>query len=106
MRAGLAASTVTPGSTAPVVAFTSPAMAPLVADCARAAAGTSMIAHRVMMRLAVFRQSFIDPPRWREVLRVRVSEVRVERAGVYSSPLRRDARRKAEGAETVSTRSS
>src|SRR5262249_51090910 len=36
MSAGLAASTVTPGSTAPVVSFTTPAMAPVVADWAHA----------------------------------------------------------------------
>src|SRR6266481_2315528 len=34
MSAGLAASTVTPGSTAPVVSLTTPATAPVDADCA------------------------------------------------------------------------
>src|SRR5215510_2647208 len=62
MRAGLAASTVTPGSTAPVVSFTSPAIAPLVADCARAAAGASRIAHRVMMRVVIAGPFVIGPP--------------------------------------------
>ena len=35
---GLAASTVTPGSTAPVVSFTTPAIAPAVVDCANTSA--------------------------------------------------------------------
>src|SRR5688500_7930137 len=37
ISAGLAASTVTPGSTAPDVSLTTPAMVPEVADCANAA---------------------------------------------------------------------
>src|SRR5262249_51609215 len=41
MRAGLAASTVTPGKTAPVASRTTPAMAPVVADCADVPAGAS-----------------------------------------------------------------
>src|SRR5262249_41623501 len=41
MSAGLAASTVTPGSTAPVVSRTVPAMAPVVDDCADPARGTA-----------------------------------------------------------------
>src|SRR5262245_53150270 len=40
MSAGLAASTVTPGSTAPVVSLTVPAMLPLASDCAHPAAGS------------------------------------------------------------------
>src|SRR5438132_10734609 len=43
MRAGLAASTVTPGSTAPVTSFTAPAMLPFATVCARAAIGRSKI---------------------------------------------------------------
>src|SRR5262245_8074201 len=39
MSAGLAASTVTPGSTAPDVSLTSPAMLPVVTACARATVG-------------------------------------------------------------------
>src|SRR5258708_1371135 len=41
MSAGLAASTVTPGNTAPVVSRTTPAIAPVVDGCAGAADGTS-----------------------------------------------------------------
>src|SRR5678816_2350437 len=40
MRAGLAASTVTPGSTAPPSSRTTPAIVPLDASCAREIAGT------------------------------------------------------------------
>src|SRR5262245_25650804 len=40
MSAGLAASTVTPGSTAPPSSRTTPAMVPLDASCAREIAGT------------------------------------------------------------------
>src|SRR5688572_22189179 len=48
IRAGLAASTVTPGNTAPVVSLATPAMLPVVEDCAQAAAGkyTADNAHR------------------------------------------------------------
>src|SRR2546427_3362143 len=42
IRAGLAASTVTPGSTAPVVSLTSPAIAPVEAVCARAGQGRTI----------------------------------------------------------------
>src|SRR5881628_1816177 len=59
MRAGLAASTVTPGSTAPEASRTTPAIAPLVAVCADAAAGanathasTATIAPTVVARIA------------------------------------------------------
>src|SRR5207247_10715876 len=41
MSAALAASTVTPGSTAPVPSLTTPAMPAVVADCAHTSPGTS-----------------------------------------------------------------
>src|SRR5439155_14553220 len=41
ISAGLAASTVTPGRTAPVVSLTTPAIAPVVVDCPRAVTGTT-----------------------------------------------------------------
>src|SRR5262249_39215188 len=53
MSAGLAASTVTPGSTAPVVSRTTPAIAPVVADCARAIPGLSTIAQRIRNRVVL-----------------------------------------------------
>src|SRR5438093_12920818 len=53
MSAGLAASTVTPGSSAPVASFTSPAMAPLKAVCAATDTGSNRTAN-VTMRRASF----------------------------------------------------
>src|SRR2546426_12564365 len=44
MSAGLAASTVTPGHPAPVVSRATPAMAPVVDDCARDDDGTNRTA--------------------------------------------------------------
>ncbi len=45
MSAGLAASTVTPGSTPPDASRTTPAIEALSATCARAAAGASNMDH-------------------------------------------------------------
>src|SRR5215510_8698505 len=53
MSAGLAASTVTPGSTAPVVSLTVPAMVPLARDCASEKSGqrTAQIRDATEMRM-------------------------------------------------------
>src|SRR5207244_7996811 len=57
ISAGLAASTVTPGSTAPDVSLTTPAMLPLVADCAHSVAGSTRGDTTVSIR--AIRRSFM-----------------------------------------------
>src|SRR6185369_11217992 len=59
MRAGLAASTVTPGSTAPPSSRTTPAIVPLDASCADAVAGTE---RRITAARTLAGRSIASPP--------------------------------------------
>jgi hypothetical protein len=50
IKAGLDASTVTPGSTAPEESLTVPATIPVLVPCARDTVGSSRLAHTRMMQ--------------------------------------------------------
>src|SRR5215831_5405434 len=91
MSAGLDASTDTPGSTAPVVSLTVPAIAPVVDDCAAATDGSHTAARSNAPRKPV---SLIIPPSKNQThLRFAAATSELDDRADLHQPRPKDARR-------------